>query len=254
MSKILILGDSFADVGAKHYHQYEPWAKILARLIGDDIVNMAVGGSSLYYAYQLFEQYQKDFERIILVETNSGRKYKHIPALDHTLHKSSCHFTQAVYNNNLWKQKLDKSNSDYLAGLKTLEAIESFYLYVYDYNEYELYHQLMLEQIKRIRPDIIVVPAFKNVYQTYTVLSDISDLELEHYGLTYLDMHSDNGRVDLRRCHMSKENNEILAHKMVQWLDGLPVTIDLKDFKKPTEDVDLYLPLRKNYNKIWNLT
>lgn len=253
MSKLLILGDSFADAGPKHYHPYESWSQILSRISTFQISNMAVGGSSLYYAWKLFTQYQNDFEKIILVETNSGRKHKIIPALDYNIHKSACHFTQAIYNNNLWKKKLDKSSADYVTGIKTLEALESFYLYVYDYEEYELYHQLLLERIKCIRPDIIVVPAFKNAYQDYNVLSDISDLELSHYGLNFTDMHSDNGRVDLRRCHMSKENNEILAHKMLQWLNGQPVTIDLNDFKKPTEDINSYLPLRKDYNKIWNL-
>ena len=257
MSKLLIIGDSFAADPSIWFHNYDSWVEILRKETNYDITNKAVGGSSLFYASEIFYKLQSTFEKIILVETNSGRRYCPIPALDINVHKTGHHFTQGLYQNNLNKQKLDKGSENYLQGLKTLEAIEQFYLYVYNWKEHNYYHELMLEDLMMKRPDMIVIPAFhdsKYSRRTKSCLNDISDLEFSHYNITHEHLSHDNGRIDIRPCHMSADNNRILAEKVKLWLTGAPVEIDVRDFKKPNVPINEYFPFRKEWNKKWMKT
>lgn len=249
MNKLLIIGDSFADPGPRQFHPSPSWTTILEKESGYQVVNKARGGSGLYYAIKCFNDLQENFDKILLTVTNPGRIY--VPILgskftnqDHSIH----HHTQNTFYNEVWKQELDKSDKDYIIGLKTLDAISAYYAYVYNFEEQRYYHKLMLDDLKRRRPDIIFVPALFPALPNQTnpvCLNDISEMELKHYGLTYEHINGFDLRTDIRRCHMSVENNRILAEKAKGWLKGDPVQIDVNDFKKPTEPIDVYFPLRK---------
>lgn len=257
MNKLLILGDSFADVGPRQWHRSLAWTSILEQQSGYQVVNKAMGGSGLYYAVKCFDSLEKEFDKIILVVTNPGRI--HVPIVGtkkfETRQDSIDHHTQNIFYNEVWKQQLDRSNPDYMQGLKTLEAIANFYKYVYRAEEYRYYHNLMLNDLKKRRPDIILVYSMFPDYQGEVkpaCLNDISDMELAHYGLTYDQINGHDVRTDIRRCHMCVENNRIMAEKAMGWLKGEPVKIDLKDFVKPDRPIDEYFPFRKEWEKRLN--
>jgi ribosomal protein L21E len=50
--------------------------------------------------------------------------------------------------------------------------------------------------------------------------------------------------VDARKCHMSEENNFIFYRKMIKFLSGEPIHIDINDFVKPTMPLDHYWRLK----------
>lgn len=254
MRKLLIIGDSFADVGPVHFHDSPAWTSILAKESGYKVINKGIGGGSMYYAVRNFNWCEAECEKIILVVTTPGRLYCPIPAA-HPADESSSHHTQNLFYNELWKQKLDKTHPGYLSGVRTLDAISAFYTYVYNFEEYDYYHKLMLNDIVTRRPDTIVVPGCFPIgipgSQNPMSLWNISDMELKHYGLNHDSISGFDARTDIRRCHMSAENNRIVAEQAKEWLKGAPVNLKLEDFKKPHEPIDDYFPYRKEWVKRW---
>jgi len=101
------------------------------------------------------------------------------------------------------------------------------------------YIDLLIDQIKKIRPDAIIIPAFRDIFQVKSMspcLYDITEIENNHWGIP---VHYGNPD-DARRCHMSKENNLILSKFIEQWLQGEPVNININDFVTPVDDKSFY--------------
>jgi ribosomal protein L21E len=72
-------------------------------------------------------------------------------------------------------------------------------------------------------------------------------MEVEYlYNDKYINVHNQlhSTRVDARKCHMSEENNFIFYRKIIKFLSGEPVHIDVNDFVKPTMPLDHYWRLK----------
>jgi len=254
MRKLLILGDSFADPGPPVFHKSPSWTTIIADECGYQVKNKAIGGASTYWSYLNFEWSAAEYDKIILVTTTPGRLYCPVPG-SQPENLSSSHHTTNLFYLDLWKSKLIKGSPDYLRGVKTLDAIEAYFNYIYNFEEHRYYHNLMIEDMKKRRPDMIIVPGCWPLELPEGVpgpcLNDIASMELHHYGLTQEDLSRKDKtcRADVRRCHMSQENNRTLAERAKGWLMGEEVIIDLNDFKAPNEPIDDYFPLRHEWEK-----
>jgi hypothetical protein len=65
-------------------------------------------------------------------------------------------------------------------------------------------------------------------------------MELEHWGETQETINQKN-LFEIRKNHLTKENNIILANKMEQWiLHGTPLNLSPQEFVKPTEPLENY--------------
>ena len=248
---LLILGDSFA-----HTREELPefsgkaWTKLLEE--GNDyrVMNRAIGGSSLYYSYIEFNLLHQEFDKVMLVITQPGRLYCPIIGETNRLHTSSSHHT-GVFWIEQNKDRIKKEQSHNIAAIKQLDAIRDYFLYLLDWEKDKEMNQLMLEDIKRKRPDIVLVPAFQASWKTLprptSWLDQISDMEMKHYGITHDDLNRKNGQADCRKCHMSERNNQILFEKSLKWLKGEPVEFDISEFEIPTEPREKYFPKRTDW-------
>ena len=94
----------------------------------------------------------------------------------------------------------------------------------------------MIEDIKKTRPDTIIIPAFQSPRTgSSPVLSYISILELEHWNVTVQYLRSLN-LTEVRKCHLSIENNHMVFEKVKDVLNGISPTVDISkySFRVPT--------------------
>lgn len=243
---LLILGDSFADTRENDPNFTGPsWSALLEKSEEYEVTNKAIGGSSLYYSKLIFDELQKQFDKVILVVTLADRLYLPIDGL--TL-RSSPHHTSNLWFNELNINYIKKTNPNNITGMKQLEAVRDYFLYICNWEKDFYINQLILNDIKKIRPDIILIPAFEGSWHRPTsYLNQISDMELRHWNLTHDELSSKTGYVDCRKCHMSERNNQILYEKSLKWLKGDPVGFDLSEFEIPTEPREKYFPTRNEW-------
>jgi hypothetical protein len=210
--KIGIFGDSFA-----HSRMDNPtpgWPDILAKKY--KVENLSEPGSSLYYSVDLFLRKQVTFDKIIFIATNVGRLT--LPTLN-TRKKFIPNYHNAVALKEVFKNDT--------IFLKTLDAAIGYFEYIQNVNYDKLVHNLMLEEVKRVRPDAIVLEAFGS-----PDFDSMFQIQLkEEIAWNYSPIVSSFN--DRRNCHMTVENNAIFAEKVEEWLHGAPVKINLDDFVTP---------------------
>ena len=244
---LLILGDSFADTRAQlPDFSGKAWTTLLEEKSEYSVVNKAIGGASLYYSFKEFNELHKEFDKVMLVVTLYGRLYCPIIG-DENYGSSAAHHT-GIFWIEQNKDRIKKHQPHNIAAINQLDAIRDYFLYVVDWTKDKEMNQLMLDDIKRRRPDIILVPAFHGSWEIpnhpTSYLNQISDMEMKHYGITHDDLNRHSGYSDCRKCHMSERNNQILFEKSLKWLKGDPVEFDISEFDKPTEPREKYFPTR----------
>jgi hypothetical protein len=230
--KIGVFGDSFSNLKFEQ-NPTPTWVDILSKKY--DVTNFGLNSSNLYYSIELIKKNYLDYDKIILVVTAPGRLKisKWIP-VDNPMYQ----FIIGLYDPKYLIKKpedLDQLERSYL------EAGNQYFTYLQD-DTYDRYiHNLMLKDVKELKPDIILIPAFLNSWFNVNGfgMNNISSKENTAWNLTWKKIIEEK-YIDLRNCHMSIENNAIFAEKAEQWINGEPVYIDLNDFVTTT-DKDFYL-------------
>jgi hypothetical protein len=248
---LLILGDSFADTreGCPDYTG-KSWTTLLEESNDYTVVNKAAGGSSLYYAYTQFNQLHEKFDKMMLVVTHPGRLY--CPIIGGCSCSGAASHHSSIFSVERNKDRIKKHHPHNIAAIQQLDAIKDYFLYIQDYSKDQEMDLLMLDDIKRKRADIILVPAFRQSryrpkQDPTSWLDQISDMEMKHYGITHDNLRTINGYYDCRKSHMSERNNQILYEKSLKWLKGDPVKFDVLEFEKPTEPREKYFPTIKDW-------
>lgn len=210
--KIAIFGDSFAD--SRMDNPTPGWPEILAKKY--TVKNHAHAGSALYYSVDLFLKHHQFADKVIFIITSPGRLT--IPTKD--LRKKFV----PNYHNAMALKEIFKADTPFLT---VLDAAIGFFLHVQN-DQYEKFvHNLMIEEVKRVRPDAIIIDAFGS-----TGFDSIYQIQLkEDRAWKYSPIVS--SFTDRRNCHMTVENNAIFAEKVEEWLHGAPVKINLDDFVTP---------------------
>lgn len=200
--------------------RYIPWVNFL----GADVY--AHSGSDLYYSYNQFVKRHHTYEKCIFVITGSLRfssfatnEWLHCGSIDDAIEKIE--FSS------------DRKTKKYFT------TLASFFkdIYYQDMERIEYINRAMIDSIKSIRPDTIFINAFPDLKNVY-------ELELKTWNLTHDQSQDYTNYIDLRQCHMTNANNEILAKKILDNLDESGL-LDLSDveWKIPSiEDRCYYLP------------
>ena len=248
--KIAVYGDSFGDDNGQWPHTHDNvgpgWTQLLGATGNNNVSNFSEGGASLFYSFTQFKDTHADYDRIIFMITNPGRITLEIEDFS-SLSRSQKHhpsYDQVVR----WKEVLLRLNPN-SHGINQLSALEQYFLFVRN-AEYDTdIHHLMVNAIKKISPDTIIIPCFHNSIHdlTHKAMCEIGHMEIEHlfndrYEKIYHELHST--RIDARKCHMSEENNFIFYRKMLKFLSGEPVHINVDDFIKPPMPLDHYWRLK----------
>ena len=194
-----------------------------------DITNFSLSGTSTYYSYKLFCENHARFDRIIFIPSSPGRFSIFLPDRNYYFHcvpgfvKSLEDFVNDPSPYNFRDKQIFAAARDYV-------------IHVLDLQREQMFDHLMIEQVKRLRPDAIMIPAFEssNMNITRTTLSHISMLELKHWKI---DNHylRDVKLTEVRKCHLSDENNRMMFEKIKNVLNGVSSKFELDetDFRIP---------------------
>ena len=248
--KIAVYGDSFGDDNGMWPHTHNDvgpgWTQLLGMTGDNRLSNFSEGGASFFYSFNQFTGTHHDHDRIIFMVTCPGRLTLEIDDFSHRARSFKHHpsYDQVVR----WKEQLVKINPG-SRGIAQLSALEQYFLLVKN-DEYDNDCQwLLLNAVKKIRPDTIIIPCFHTSIHnlTHDALCEVGHMEVEYlfndrYDNIHNELHST--RVDARKCHMSEENNFIFYRKMIKFLSGEPVHINVNDFVKPPMTLDHYWRLK----------
>lgn len=232
--KIGIFGDSYAD----HHHigTGTPWHRILRNQFNLDATSHGVNGSSLHYSYSRFKEIQESYDKIVFLLTGPGRLTLPLPNEYLDLLQAWEHVTSAEAFNS----KIEQHNIKPPYLRNTGKALDGYYKYIMDVDKDALFHQLLVKEIKHIRPDALLIPCFyltgEENWHHSSMMSTISDLDLTHYNLD----HERAMWADIRHCHMSQENNYVFASMIAEWAKTGSFNFKIDKFVKSYKPVETY--------------
>ena len=232
--KIAIFGDSFADClwfsKLKIQPQNGPgWPELLAEQY--NVTNFASGGTSLYYSYQLFLKHHSQFDRVIFVSSSPERFAVHLPESNDVFHiVPGATFKQRILE--LYHYKTD---------LRIIQAAEDYISYVLDTEKERIFGKLMIDDIYCTRSDVLLLPAFWIKDDPLIPLGHFSSMEQQYYKLSQ-DTISLNNLTDLRKCHLTDENNQMVYQKVMNAINekSSSISMSISDFKTPTKEWNMY--------------
>ncbi len=222
--KIGLFGDSYACLTLD---KGEAWFESKEILDSYKIESYAKKGSDITWSYNLFLKNHSKYKKNIFIVTESTRHSFVVGP--HTLHVSNIDTIDYISN-----QIKDLKIKNILQSLK-MHYLYSLPLEVYDFGLAGI-----VEKIKEIRPDTIIVYGFYNhsiekITQSNFYLSQVSMMELTQFGINFEQMKK-LGIGEGRSAHMTKENNIIFAKYIADKLDGKDVSISLDSFVIPDKD------------------
>jgi hypothetical protein len=184
-------------------------------------------GAGLWWTWREFQKYHKDYERCIVVATAPNRLAIE-PVADRWWRHVGPGWVNQVLNTGTITD--DKE-------LELLKSLEAWFTHV-DQNYVSDVHNLLLDNMRSLRDSssLTILPCFNESRRPphETSLYNISQAEIDHYKIK--EKHANPWFYDVRTCHLSRENNRILAKKIRDWLEyHRPVRLRAEDFEtKPT--------------------
>lgn len=243
MKTIGIFGDSHADCTylewkTKYTSIGLGWPELLA--LKHKVKSYAAGGSGMFYSYNIFKQVYSKFDVIIYVPTQSTRFTVYLPDENRTRHMvPGFLLSQAARELAHFKKK--NAPNDY----KAMEAAIGYAAYILDNEKENEMKRLMLAEIKRLRPDALIIPAFADDIITIdeTCLGHISNIELNHYNTSLSELRKlSSPLLDIRKCHLTDENNRMVYHKVLSAIDNNEPVVRIyeADFVAPRDPITKY--------------
>lgn len=219
--KVGLFGDSYAcfSTGSN-----TAWFENEIILQSYNLDSYAKKGSDISFSYNLFMNNHEKYEKNIFIVTESTRHTFELNG--HTVHVSNIDVIDYI-KTNIVDHKIKA----------VLTALKTHYLYTLNTQFYDFGLAGMIQHIKSIRPDTIIVYGFynhsiKEITNNYFYLSQVSAMELKSFNIDF-DWMKRNYVPDGRSSHMTDDNNQIFAEYMKNKLDGIDVTISLSDFIAP---------------------
>jgi hypothetical protein len=237
--RIAIFGDSWAKQlrQADRLNLTPAWWEILAEKYS--LENFGLSGSSTYFSYDNFEKVHRNFDKIIFIASTPGRltleddmQLKCNLLGDLRRHQVT-HLLDAE-NTLEFIKKVDPNNTH---DITILEAIIGYYSYVMNKNEQQLINRVYQEMVSYVRPDALVVESFKSLY-------NISQFESSHWKIDISSLFQ-NGYSEIRKCHMSAENNAMFANKIDTWINTGKFNLSEKDYVTPSDPWEKYFLLNQ---------
>lgn len=233
--KVAIFADSFGDPNIlPGYPDREvfdsvglSWPELLSQEF--DVTNFAKCGTGLYYSYKLFCEHHAKFDKIIILPSQAGRftvllpdtqtEFHCVPGFVHSMEKHLANYPSIK-----------------LQDRQVLTAAMDYIIHVLDLEREHTFNKLMVEDIKKMRPDTIIVDAFQPTINKGSTLGHMATLELEYWKITPQHLRNFDA-TDIRKCHLSVENNYMVFEKVKNVLNGVSSTVELSNdsFRAPTQ-------------------
>lgn len=213
-----IFGDSFCSGDAPG-----SWIDNLRHSLGSTATTYGKGGSTVYYSYNKIRQMHDEFDTIIWCVTSSDRLY----VSDNVQFAGIASAEHLMKSDNTDTRNIAKAAIDYYLHLENVE-----------YNN-ELC-RLMINEIKRIVPHLLIVPCFDASLNTKFNFSlcDLYAKENRYYNIPAVVPYS---MFDARSNHLTNSTQSMLAdHIAALVVHGTSDTV-LDDFMKNPEPKELYI-------------
>lgn len=226
--KIAIFGDSYAKK-SRPENKAPAWHDVIENKFSVD--NFAEAGSSLFYSVDLFLKNHRQYDKIIFFVTSSHRKYlpEHSWFIENDLIVKN--FTAAT------ARQFQSHPPEDPKVRRITDAICDYFSYI-ERDDYEHYvHRLMVDDIKKIRPDALLVDTVKCLWPIF-------EKETRYYGFDGHNINYVNNYLDIRNCHLTDTNNEILASLVEQWIISGQFNFELDQFVDHDHEFDRYFVKR----------
>lgn len=233
MKQLGIFGDSYAEIKSSKFPGYDTgWAYKLHKEYNGQCDVHAGAGSSNPYNFRQFLEHQQKYEQIIYVVTNlhrlsipvnaTNKETGNLETLNHFPHVN--HIEYVIKNYNV-EDNIAKKILDYMIYIS----------YPLEQNLKDA-HMASIHYIRHLRPDAIIVPAFKNcgVDTEYNwVLTDVDCAETSQW----LKNRGNERWHDPRPNHFTPTTNEwVLAHmkgrlrgEFIDWNPSLTASFKTKE-------------------------
>ena len=214
---ILVIGDSYAQARTLYKSDNKHcWANVLGRIRNTPIDNYGLGGSSLEYAYHMFQRhYDKNKHDIVIFTTTvPSRKFFFLrDETDKRLEKEC--FAYTIHNNQFFDvnspndsilniAKLDKTTKE-----KIIKGLVKLDIHFPDSNDWK--RDAIIESIQyRLGPKKKLL--LLDIYE----LINVSNLDHKKFKMPRGSFKEN----DLRPCHMNISQNKYLAEYISEHLDG----------------------------------
>ena len=243
-----IFGDSYAYHKVDHLETIKfistllSWSEYLEINHGVTLTNHGMMGSSVFYSYSKFLEHHEKYDSVVFISTNPDRINIPPQYLANVDKKLTC-FSAVTAEMNI--------NSP-LKEIRTIASVAiEYYTHLHNELAYRYFANLMVADIRRIcekkNIKLLIIPGFtmsqlggeeitSNHHDYETVLGQITYLENTTWGI---DDASEifKKSIDIRTCHLTDENNKILARKIADWLNGNGFNLNVStDFVKPKLD------------------
>lgn len=237
--KIAIYGDSFGCINAENISDAKnhSWPFLLNQLSTvESVDNYSKIAESFMSTYSKYVQHKHKYDVNIFLVTKIGRI--HFPMLEgictpYYSSKVSVHFVRNQLNkvSALTDEQRNLANKLFDYADIYFDNIENFLYYEH------LARQALVEKAMNFSNYTIFIPCFdaEAVPYSRTPLVDIFNFENEHLkinekhnGKVFGEIIDGKFAVDIRQCHLTKENNKLVLDKILQAIETKSKTIDLK--------------------------
>lgn len=244
--KIGVHGDSFATVKQSNQTD-QSWFEHISEY-GHDVTAYGKNAGSLFYSLSNFLKTHHNFDRNVFLITSP---YRFVIPKQFDEFSENWRYISGLYNTETFinDAKHKKAPTEVI---DILTAAEQYILHIQDI-EYDKYiHNLMIAEISRIRPDTILIPCFENSMENLgenIPLLRINEEENKSLGKNWNREWERliRSHIDLRRCHMTEENNIMLGKKIINCIEtGNKLTFRVEDIVIPKESIIKYFIPRYN--------
>ncbi len=213
------------------------WPALVAMQTEQKCINTCQGGASLYYSYTQFLKYADQCETVVFLLTNPGRYT--IPMNFEKALPNRAHLNGLGTVDHWLSRKeitpVEREKLNYLKG---------FYISS-DFAWEHTACNLLVQEIKRIRPDVILIPCFdfyKEIIDGDPVsLQDIMNLQIKSLGcnLEIMDFISKYNETFVT-CHYTPETSKLVANWIIDSIKNKKWTCKLPKHIEHANSLDFY--------------
>jgi len=193
--RIGIFGDSYCD---KNIDFNQPsWFELLTHH-GHKVISLGEGGSSVLFSAMLLDKHANEFDFLIWAVTEPLRLSITISEPPYILH-----FNQGnIYNSDKFKKE---------ETISKIDAVGKYFKHLLEFDDQDLISSALVNYMMLKHNNLMVIPCFFDPLRLDFNLFNLCSKEIDYYfpNISYEKFFQTYS--DLRRCHLTIENNKILA-------------------------------------------
>ena len=224
--KIGVFGDSFCESQVGD-NTVKWWYQLTN--CGHEVQSFGESGSSIVYTAQKIKTMAEKFDFIIWAVTEPNRISIDINEDPWTLHFTAGNYER--YNNHRFKPETDSK----------LQIAVDYHKYVSDAEQNTFISECIVKHFLNCYKNLMVIPCFYDpLGHPKFNLWDLNEWEAKFYFPDLCVVEIYEKYFDMRPCHLSIENNKILAEQVANNLNHGIFQTEYKVFKPPVEPLEYY--------------